>query len=64
MLIAMGWKVHPLWQTLHLQPLLAVLTAFTMGFSIVVFEVRCRRSVSAASRRHIFCRAWAGSSSA
>lgn len=38
MLIAMGWKVHPLWQTLHLQPLLAVLTAFTMGFSIVVFE--------------------------
>ena len=38
MLIAMGWKVNPLWQTLHLQPLLAVLTAFTMGFSIVVFE--------------------------
>jgi len=38
MLVAMGWKVHPLWQTLHLQPLLAVLTAFTMGFAIVVFE--------------------------
>ncbi|MEO5342172.1 MAG: Ni/Fe-hydrogenase cytochrome b subunit [Gammaproteobacteria bacterium SHHR-1] len=38
MLIAMGWKVHPLWQTLHLQPLLAVLTAFTMGFAIVMFE--------------------------
>ena len=38
MLIAMGWKVHPLWQSLHLQPLLAVLTAFTMGFAIVVFE--------------------------
>ena len=38
MLIAMGWKVHPLWQTLHLQPFLAVLTAFTMGFAIVVFE--------------------------
>lgn len=38
MLIAMGWKVHPLWQTLHLQPLLAVLTAFTMGFAIVVWE--------------------------
>lgn len=38
MLIAMGWKIHPLWQTLHLQPLLAVLTAFTMGFAIVVFE--------------------------
>ncbi|MDJ0740102.1 MAG: Ni/Fe-hydrogenase cytochrome b subunit [Gammaproteobacteria bacterium] len=38
MLIAMGWKVHPLWQTLHLQPFFAVLTAFTMGFAIVVFE--------------------------
>lgn len=38
MLVAIGWKVHPLWQTLHLQPLLAVLTAFTMGFAIVVFE--------------------------
>ena len=38
MLIAMGHKVHPLWQTLYLQPLLAVLTAFTMGFAVVVFE--------------------------
>ena len=37
-LIAMGWKVHPLWQTLHVQPLLAVLSAFTMGFAIVVLE--------------------------
>ncbi len=37
-LIAMGYKVHPLWQSLQLQPLLAVLTALTMGFSIVVFE--------------------------
>jgi Ni/Fe-hydrogenase subunit HybB-like protein len=37
-LIAMGWKVHPLWQTLHIQPLLAVLSAFTMGFAIVIFE--------------------------
>ncbi len=38
MLIVMGYKVHPLWQSLHLQPLLALLTALTMGFSIVVFE--------------------------
>ncbi|MCU7851773.1 MAG: Ni/Fe-hydrogenase cytochrome b subunit [Candidatus Thiodiazotropha sp. (ex Monitilora ramsayi)] len=38
MLIAMGYKVHPLWQTLHIQPLLAVLTALTMGFAVVVFE--------------------------
>ncbi len=37
-LVAMGWKVHPLWQTLHFQPLLAVLSAFTMGFAIVVLE--------------------------
>ncbi len=38
LLITMGYKVHPLWQSLHLQPLLAVLTALTMGFAIVVFE--------------------------
>ena len=38
LLIAMGHKVHPLWQTLHFQPLLAIITALTMGFSIVVFE--------------------------
>lgn len=37
-LIAMGHKVHPLWQTLHLQPLLALLSAFAMGFAIVIFE--------------------------
>ncbi len=37
-LIAMGWKVHPLWQTLEMQPLLAILSAFTMGFSAVIFE--------------------------
>ncbi len=38
LLIAMGYKVHPLWQSLQLQPLLAILTALTMGFSIVIFE--------------------------
>ncbi|MCU7847085.1 MAG: Ni/Fe-hydrogenase cytochrome b subunit [Candidatus Thiodiazotropha sp. (ex Lucinoma kastoroae)] len=38
MLIAMGHKVHPLWQSLHIQPLLAVMTALMMGFAIVVFE--------------------------
>lgn len=37
-LIAMGYKVAPLWQTVHFQPLLALLTALTMGFSIVIFE--------------------------
>ncbi|MCG8428293.1 MAG: Ni/Fe-hydrogenase cytochrome b subunit, partial [Chromatiales bacterium] len=29
----------PLWQSLQLQPLLAILSALTMGFSVVVFEV-------------------------
>lgn len=38
LLIAMGHKVNPLWQSLHMQPLLALLSALCMGFSIVVFE--------------------------
>ena len=38
LLIALGHKVHPLWQTLHMQPLLALLSALIMGFSIVIFE--------------------------
>ncbi len=38
LLIALGHKVHPLWQTLQFQPLLALLTALIMGFSIVIFE--------------------------
>ena len=37
-LIAMGWKVHPLWPTMELQPLLAILSAFIMGFAAVIFE--------------------------
>jgi len=38
LLISMGHKVHPLWQSMQLQPLFAVLSAFTMGLSIVIFE--------------------------
>ncbi len=38
LLIVMGQKVHPLWQTWQFQPLLALLSALTMGFSIVIFE--------------------------
>ena len=38
LLIAMGAKVGPLWQSLQLQPLLAILSALIMGFSIVIFE--------------------------
>lgn len=38
LLIVMGAKVHPLWQSLQWQPLLALMTALIMGFSIVIFE--------------------------
>ena len=38
LLIAMGHKVHPLWQIMEYQPLMALITALTMGFSIVIFE--------------------------
>ncbi len=38
LLIAMGHKVNPLWQVMHMQPLLALMTAILMGFSIVLFE--------------------------
>ncbi|VAX13488.1 Ni/Fe-hydrogenase 2 b-type cytochrome subunit HybB [hydrothermal vent metagenome] len=38
LLIVMGQKVHPLWQSWQFQPLLALLSALTMGFSIVIFE--------------------------
>ncbi len=38
LLIVMGQKVHPLWQSWQFQPLLALLSALIMGFSIVIFE--------------------------
>ena len=38
LLIAMGHKVDPIWQVWHFQPLLAIISALTMGFSIVIFE--------------------------
>jgi Ni/Fe-hydrogenase subunit HybB-like protein len=37
MLIALGTKLHPLWQT-DLLPALFLLSALTMGFSMVIFE--------------------------
>ncbi|VFS33166.1 putative hydrogenase 2 b cytochrome subunit [Salmonella enterica subsp. enterica serovar Typhimurium] len=39
-MISAGYKVHPLWQSYEMLPLFSVLTAFIMGFSIVIFEVR------------------------
>ncbi len=37
MLISLGTKLHPLWQT-DLLPALFLLSALTMGFSVVIFE--------------------------
>jgi Ni/Fe-hydrogenase subunit HybB-like protein len=37
LLVVMGYQVHPLWQT-QLLPLLFLLTALCMGYSIVIFE--------------------------
>ncbi len=36
--IAAGDKIHPLWQSYEVLPLFSLLSAFIMGFSIVVFE--------------------------
>ncbi|HCR4033336.1 Ni/Fe-hydrogenase cytochrome b subunit [Morganella morganii] len=38
LMIAAGHKVYPLWQSYEMLPLFSLLTAFIMGFSIVVFE--------------------------
>ncbi|ECY5805733.1 Ni/Fe-hydrogenase cytochrome b subunit, partial [Salmonella enterica subsp. enterica serovar Typhimurium] len=38
LMISAGYKVHPLWQSYEMLPLFSVLTAFIMGFSIVIFE--------------------------
>jgi len=49
LLIAMGHKVNPLWQVMHMQPLLALMTAILMGFSIVLFEAS---TVTVGFKRH------------
>lgn len=36
--IAVGHKLHPLWQAMEMMPMFAILTAFILGFSIVIFE--------------------------
>ncbi|MFV0576874.1 MAG: Ni/Fe-hydrogenase cytochrome b subunit [Vibrio sp.] len=36
--IVAGHKIHPIWQSYEMLPLFSVLTAFMLGFSIVVFE--------------------------
>ena len=37
LLIAMGYQVHPLWQTPYL-PLLFLMTALCMGYAVIIFE--------------------------
>lgn len=38
LMIAAGFKVHPLWQSYEMLPLFSLLTAAVLGFSIVIFE--------------------------
>lgn len=38
LMIAAGYKVHPLWQSYELLPVFSLLTAAILGFSIVIFE--------------------------
>lgn len=38
LMISAGWKVHPLWQAYEMLPLFSLLTAFILGFTIVIFE--------------------------
>lgn len=38
LMIVAGVKVHPLWQSYELLPVYSLLTAFILGFSMVVFE--------------------------
>ncbi|WP_313625897.1 Ni/Fe-hydrogenase cytochrome b subunit [Kosakonia sp.] len=38
LMIAAGYKVYPLWQSYEMLPVFSLLTAFIMGFSIVIFE--------------------------
>lgn len=38
LMMVAGYKIYPLWQSYEFLPLFSVLTAFLMGFSIVIFE--------------------------
>ncbi|ROR32539.1 Ni/Fe-hydrogenase cytochrome b subunit [Inmirania thermothiophila] len=48
LLISAGYKIHPLWQSMALQPFFALLTAILMGLAIVIFE----SAMAAAGLRH------------
>lgn len=38
LMIVAGHKIHPLWQSYEMLPIYSLLTAFIMGFSVVIFE--------------------------
>lgn len=38
LMIVAGHKIHPIWQGYEMLPILSLLTAFIMGFSIAIFE--------------------------
>ncbi|MBI4967633.1 MAG: Ni/Fe-hydrogenase cytochrome b subunit [Rhodospirillales bacterium] len=44
LLVVFGYQIHPLWQSNQLLPLLFLISAIGMGFSVVVFEA-CLSSV-------------------
>ena len=60
LMISAGYKVHPLWQSYEMLPLFSLLTAFIMGFSIVIlggerFFRWCRRVCVATVRMKRVC---------
>ncbi len=59
LMIAAGHKVHPAWQSYECLPIFSLLTAFIMGFSIVIFEgslVKASLAHQAPDERHLFSR--------
>ncbi|TCP94705.1 [NiFe]-hydrogenase II apocytochrome b subunit [Cricetibacter osteomyelitidis] len=57
LMIVAGHKVHPVWQSYEVLPILSLLTAFIMGFSIVIFEgslVRAGLAGKTPDERHLF----------
>ncbi|WP_308569668.1 Ni/Fe-hydrogenase cytochrome b subunit [uncultured Haemophilus sp.] len=57
LMIVAGHKVHPVWQSYEVLPILSLLTAFIMGFSIVIFEgslVKAGLAGKTPDERHLF----------
>lgn len=57
LMIVAGHKVHPAWQSYEMLPVFSLLTAFIMGFSIVIFEgslVRAGLAGKTPDERYLF----------